>query len=273
MERVLIVGLGEVGGALYRVFSSSGRFEVYGYDVDPARTLSRLEEVPKEVHFLHIAIRFSNEFFDAVKYYVERFSPRYVVLHSTVPPGTTRRLHSLLSAPTFYSPVRGKHPNMVWHLYFWPKWVAGLPEEEVGAVVEHLRAAGFRVKVCKWGVEALELAKLWETVYRAIMIASWQELHRMARKLGVNIEAVAEFVGEVHEVLRDRPIYWPGHIGGHCLIPNTELLHSVYPSKLLEFVLESNAKRLEELREEAVREEVERVKSIAYKHSWSLYYE
>jgi len=65
----------------------------------------------------------------------------------------------------------------------------------------------------------------------------------MARKFGANIETIAEFIGAVHEILKDRPIYYPDFIGGHCLIPDTEILRSVYPPKLFEFIIESNKKR------------------------------
>jgi len=60
----------------------------------------------------------------------------------------------------------------------------------------------------------LELAKIWETVYRAVMIASGQKIHRIVRKFGADMGIVAEFIGEAHEVLRDRPIYYPDYIGG-----------------------------------------------------------
>ena len=105
------------------------------------------------------------------------------------------------------------------------------------------------------------------------MIASWQEIHRIARKFGADIEAIAEFVGEVHEVLRDRPVYYPDYIGGHCLIPNTEILRSVFPAKLFDFIIESNKKRKEEIRRNDVREEIEKVKNVALRLTNVEYYE
>ena len=73
----------------------------------------------------------------------------------------------------------------------------------------------------------------------------------MARKFGANIETIAEFVEEVHKVLKDRPIYYPDHIGGHCPIPSTEILRSVYPAKLFEFIIKSNEKREKEVQQES----------------------
>ncbi|NPA97694.1 MAG: GDP-mannose dehydrogenase [Crenarchaeota archaeon] len=262
MERVLVIGLGEVGKPLYEIAKECGRFEVYGYDVDPSKSVDSLESIPKHIDYLHIAIPFSERFADIVASYAKMFNAKAVVIHSSVAPGTTRKVFEILGTLTAYSPVRGKHPNLKKHLRFWSKWVAAVPKEHTERVAKHLEAMGFRV-VRALDPESLELAKLWETVYRAIMIAAWQEIHRIAVSLGADVEVVARFVKEVHEVLRDRPIYFPGYIGGHCLIPNTRILRSVYGSKLLDFVIESNERRARELEDERVRRDVERVKKVA----------
>ncbi|MEM3979717.1 MAG: GDP-mannose dehydrogenase [Ignisphaera sp.] len=272
MEKVLIVGLGEVGSALYNIFRDSGKFKVYGYDIDKTRTVDELDSIEKPVDYLHIALPYGREFISIVKHYVSIFKPRIVFIHSTIAIGTTRAVYESTRITTAYTPVRGKHPNLTKHMLFWNKWVSALPIERIDECSNHLSNAGFKVKVCNTPPESLELAKLWETVYRAIMIASWQELHRIAMKFKADIETVMEFVGEVHEILRDRPIYFPGYIGGHCLIPNTKILLNQYPSKLFEFVLESNEKRLEELKDEEIKIEVDHLKNIGIKYVNTEYY-
>ncbi len=275
MVRVLVVGLGEVGRPIYELARAAG-LEVYGYDVDPSRSVDRLEDVGSPVDFLHVAIPFNSldGFVETVKHYVSTTSARRVVVHSTVAPGTTRRLYEETGVPAAYSPVRGKHPWLKRHMLFWPKWVAALPREELEAFTQHLRSMGFPVKPCTCSPESLELAKLWETVYRAVMIAAWQELHRAARRLGADPRVVAEFVAEVHRVLGDRPVYYPGYIGGHCLVPNTRiLLEAVGGSKLLEAVLESNEKRRSELEDPQVAKEVEELKKIWEQLVPKWYYE
>jgi hypothetical protein len=52
---------------------------------------------------------------------------------------------------------------------------------------------------------------------------------------------------------------FPGFIGGHCLIPNTELLLQVYDSDLLKLILVSNEKRKEEMKDQNVRKEAEKI--------------
>jgi len=58
----------------------------------------------------------------------------------------------------------------------------------------------------------------------------------------------------------DRPVMFPGVIGGHCLIPNTELLLRVYDSEFLRLILESNDKRKKEIVNEIIKVEVEKVR-------------
>ena len=56
---------------------------------------------------------------------------------------------------------------------------------------------------------------------------------------------------------------FPGFIGGHCLIPNTELLLNAYDSEFLRLILKSNEKRKEEIKDRGVQKEVEKVSKRA----------
>jgi len=263
LVRVLVVGMGVVGRALYGMCVASG-YECYGYDVEESRRLHGLGDA-RGAEYMHVAFPFTSmdSFVSAVKGYVEEVGPRMVFIHSTVLPGASRRVYREVGVPVAYTPVRGVHGCMLRHMLFWSKWVSTIPGGVVDEAVRHLEGMGFRVRVCGCEPESLELAKLWETVYRAVMIAAWQELHRFAERFGADIGVVAEFVDEVHRVLGDRPVYYPGFIGGHCLIPNTRILYEATGSELLRFVLESNEARRGELLRDEVRRGVERVRRVA----------
>ena len=270
-EKILIIGLGEVGKPLYKILSENFT-NVYGYDSDRSKTIHELKAIPKPIEIMHIAYPYTGgEFIDSTINYIRSFNPRLVIIHSSIPPRTTRLIQSKTNSIIAYSPVRGKHPNLKEHLRFWTKWIAAVNQAGIELARRHLEKAGFKVRVAK-DLESLELAKLWETVYRAIMIASWQELHRIARRIGADIGVVAEFVSEVHEVLSDRPVYYPDVIGGHCLIPNTEMLLNEFDSDLLRFVLKSNRVRKEEVKDVEVLKDVRRVKEIWMKHVPKDYY-
>ena len=258
---VLVIGLGEVGRPLYKILSEKF-MNVYGYDSDESKTVHELEEIPKTIEFMHIAYPYvDGKFIDSTINYIASFNPRLVIIHSSIPPGTTRLIQSKVNSKVAYSPVRGKHPNLYEHLRFWTKWVSAVDRAGVELARRHLEGAGFRVRVAE-SPESLELAKLWETVYRAAMIACWQEIHRISRRFGADIKVVAEFVKEVHEVLGDRPLYYPDVIGGHCLIPNTRILAELVESDLLAFILRSNELRSKEVEDPEIAEEVNALKEI-----------
>jgi len=259
--KVLVIGLGEVGRPIYELVLESGRYEVYGYDRDPARSVDGFDEIPRGVDFLHITYPYTDEFVGVTTDYISVFKPKYVVIHSTVAPGTTRAIYEASKVPTAYSPVRGKHPRIKEHLKFWTKWVSAIPREYIDTFKEHLESVGLRVRTTE-KPETLEIAKLWETVYRALMITGWQEIHRVARRYEADIVEVAKFIAEVHQVLKDRPIYYPDHIGGHCLIPNTQILNKTNPSPLWQYIIESNEKRREEKKLPQLKNDIEKMKLL-----------
>ena len=260
-EKILIIGLGEVGRPLYEILSEKF-VDVYGYDSDRSKTIHELKAIPKPIEIMHIAYPYTGgEFINSTINYIRSFNPRLVIIHSSIPPRTTRLIQSKTNSIIAYSPVRGKHPNLKEHLRFWTKWISAVNQAGIELAKRHLEKAGFKVKVAK-DPESLELAKLWETIYRAAMIACWQEIHRISKDLGADIKVIAEFIQEVHEVLGDRPLYYPDVIGGHCLIPNTRILAEIVDSDLLSFILKSNELRSEEIKDPKIAEEVEALKEI-----------
>jgi hypothetical protein len=69
------------------------------------------------------------------------------------------------------------------------------------------------------------------------------------------------------------PYFYPGYIGGHCLIPNIRLLNTIDSNNLWKFILESNEKRLEELKNNAVRKEIDDIKNITKRFTPNWYFE
>ena len=58
----------------------------------------------------------------------------------------------------------------------------------------------------------------------------------------------------------DRPIHFLGVIGGHCVIPNAELLLKSYDSEFVRLLLRSNEKRKEEIRNREISQEVDKIR-------------
>jgi hypothetical protein len=95
------------------------------------------------------------------------------------------------------------------------------------------------------------------------MIACFQEMHRISRAFGADFNETVDFLEDTHRLRFDRPVMFPGVIGGHCLIPNTELLLAAYDSEFLRLILESNEKRKKEVKDKTVKAEVEKVAARA----------
>jgi UDP-N-acetyl-D-mannosaminuronate dehydrogenase len=268
-ERVLVVGLGEVGRPLFELLRESGKFEVYGFDLDAEkmRSVGQSEDVlPHAVDVMHVCIPcFDKEdFVKSVVGYVGRFKPKLVIVDSTVAPGTTAEIYRRVNGSCLvaHSPVRGVHKSldyMKWELKRWTKYVGGVNEEAAEKAKKHFEKLDLKTKVLKGCIET-ELAKLFETTYRAWMIACFQEMHRISRHFGADFDDIVDFIEDTHRARMDRPVMFPGVIGGHCLIPNTELLLKVYDSELLRLILKSNEKRKEEITDEKIKAEVEKVK-------------
>jgi UDP-N-acetyl-D-mannosaminuronate dehydrogenase len=269
-EKVLVVGLGEVGRPMFELLKESGNFIVYGFDVDKAkmRELGQPESnLPNEMNIVHVCLPCKNQrkFVDIVADYAKQFKPSLIIINSTIPPGTTTAVHRECKCLVAHSPIRGVHEStehMKWELKRWTKYVGGATPQAGEAANKHLEKIGLKTKILRSCMET-ELAKMFETTYRAWMIACFQEMHRITRHFKADFDDVVDFIEDTHRVRFDRPVMFPGTIGGHCLIPNIELLLESYDSDFLRLILKSNKKREEEMEDESVRTEAEKIKKRA----------
>ena len=82
-QRVVIVGLGEVGRPLLAI--AAGHHEVIGVDITPPT-----EEI-SDIDVLHVCYPFQiKDFVGETARYIELFRPKLTIIDSTVGVGTTR---------------------------------------------------------------------------------------------------------------------------------------------------------------------------------------
>jgi UDP-N-acetyl-D-mannosaminuronate dehydrogenase len=269
-ETVLVIGLGEVGRPLFELLKESGSFIVHGYDLDEAK-MSQVgqhkKDLPEKADVMHVCIPCANQkkFVSTVANYAKQFKPKLVIINSTVMLGTTEEVSKHCECLVAHSPVRGVHESlehMKWELKRWTKYVGGANAKAGEAARQHFEKLGLKTKALKSCAES-ELAKLFETTYRVWMITCFQEMHRISRHFKTDFDDTVNFLEDTHRVRLDRPIMFPGVIGGHCLIPNVELLLKSYDSAFLQLALKSNKERVEEVKDEGVRKELERVRKRA----------
>jgi UDP-N-acetyl-D-mannosaminuronate dehydrogenase len=236
-ERVVVVGLGEVGQPLLELLGR--RFDVVGVDVD---TAAAFDGAPVSV--MHICFPFEiDDFVGETVRYVERFSPGLTIIDSTVGVGSTRAVHLRTRARLVHSPVRGKHVRMKDELLAYTKYVGGVDRSSAAEAAVHFESVGMRTKILT-SPEATELAKLTETTYFGLLIAWAQEVARYCDQVGAGYDEVVSFFEEIDFF---PPVkYTPGVIGGHCVMPNIDILSRVDDSDLLSAIQLSNARRLEQ---------------------------
>jgi UDP-N-acetyl-D-mannosaminuronate dehydrogenase len=260
---ILVIGIGEVGRSLFEILKQNGKFDVYCFDINNKKIQEKENELPKQVEVMHVCYPCSNqeEFVAITVDYVNRFRPELTIINSSVSPGTTEKIHQLCGGHIVHSPIRGMHTsikNMKKDLMFWTKYVGCANKKSAELARRHFEDLGFKTKVLSGTVET-ELAKLFSTTYRAWMIACFQEMHRISRKFGADFDQILDFLEDTHKVRFDRPVHFPGIIGGHCLISNAELLLQSYNSEFIKLILASNEKRKKEMKDSEIANEVDKI--------------
>ena len=265
---VLVVGLGEVGYPLFEVLKESKKFEVYGLDLDQKimRDIQQ-DSLPEKIDILHVCYPCADQeiFVKTTLEYMKRFKPKLTIINATVSPGTTNKVHMASKGYVVHSPIRGMHKSrdiMKRYLLSLVKYIGGVDKASAEFARKHFETLGMKTKVLKNSLET-ELGKIFETTYRAWMVACFQEMHRISRHFGADFDDVVDFLEDDHRIRGDRPIMFPDVIGGHCLIPNIELLLKRYDSQFLRLILDSNEMRKEEIKDKNVKDEVEKIKKRA----------
>lgn len=228
MQKIGIMGLGEVGKAMAKF-----------YDKPMIMDLTRNEFV-KDMDVVHVCIPYSKTFPNAIKRLVKDYTPKLVIIHSTVTVGTTKSLN--LPKVVVHSPVRGVHPNLHEGIKTFIKYVGA---DDVGTGIRacnHLKKLGI---VCERMDKSAttELAKLLDTTYYGLAIAYHGYAEKLCKRKGLDFDDVMtrfnksynngyQMLGKGNVI---RPVLYPpkGNIGGHCVISNAELLHKQFGEDLI----------------------------------------
>jgi len=220
----LIIGMGEIGTALYECYLD--KKQVIGYDIKSPK------EIKGSIDCMHIAFPFDDEFNEEVIKYAILYKPRIIIIHSTVPVGTTRGLYDKLKIPIAHSPCVGKHPELKESIQErFVKIFSVIPDTEELNVKS--------IFISKMGIdnvnsfklpEATELAKVLETTEYLWHILIATEYQRLCKEYRVDFDEVYRYYrlsyNSGYERKYTRPVLEPhtGHIGGHCIIPNLKIL-------------------------------------------------
>jgi len=236
MKTIVIVGLGEVGTAIKKV-EDVAKNETFVFE------MNSIENPENNIDVMHICIPYSKEFVNVVTNYINSYTPKLVIVHSTTPPGTCDKLK--LGSPLVHSPVRGVHPNLYDGVMTFVKYVGG-SEESCSLAIKHLKSIGLkaeRLGECK----DTEMAKIISTTYYGANILFAKMVKEICDVHGYDYEKIYTKPNLTYNegykklgmdcVIRPTLVPPNGKIGGHCVSQNFELLPG---SKLKKVVKDLN---------------------------------
>ena len=222
----IILGMGEVGETLFDLLVDR-KFDCVGIDLDNSKCKNFTEkEVIKNPEYLHVCLPGELEkFTDIVVDWINKIKNiQVVIVHSTVKPGTTKIIQEKSSIPILFSPVRGIHKRFLKDIKKYTKFISFDGEEIDLKIKNDLKN---RFEKIDWisTTKTAELAKiLVDTTYYGWLINYAQITKMICEKENIDFDEIWKFADEIHENLGNRPKMFPGIIGGHCVIPNLDLV-------------------------------------------------
>lgn len=209
----LVIGLGQIGSAIREILGPSSSD---GLDIE--------EPLLGQYDVIHVCIPYSENFIEIVSDYQKMFDPHLTIIHSTVALGTSERLGAV------HSPVRGIHPHLVLGIRTFVKVFGGEKAEEAAKIFEDL---GVETMITRSSRDT-EAMKLWDTTIYGWNIVLEKIIHEYCEKNDLDFNIVYTEANRTYNLgyqELDRPEYAkyvlkhvPGPVGGHCVIPNLEML-------------------------------------------------
>ncbi len=234
--KIGILGYGEIGKAISKFFEN------------PRIKDLKRDDGLQGVEVLHVCIPWSEKFIEIVKTEINNAKPKLTVIHSTVAPGTTKKIGGMV----VHSPVRGVHPNLYDGIKTFVKYIGADNKKAAKLAENHFKKLGIKTKTFYPSVTT-EIGKILDTTYYGVVIAWHGEMKEICDKFGINFDqAVTDFNQTYNEGYTKlgkknvvRPVlYAPqGPIGGHCVIPNAKILKKYFKSKAIDLVLDYEGKK------------------------------
>ncbi len=224
MKQLVIGNLGQIGSAIQKILGCDG------YDKKDEDDLWMSQMFCN----LHICIPYSEKFINEVSHYADLLQSPLIIIHSTVPVGTCDKFDKKFNI--VYSPVRGVHPELEKGIRTFDKYFAGIKSREASKLFSDKIDGECIYSDSEGSIKSLEAAKLWDTTQYGWNIILEKLVYKYCEdnKLDFNVVYTMfnKSYNEGYEKL-GMPQYKKyilehkeGKIGGHCVIPNLDLLDS-----------------------------------------------
>ena len=241
MKNIIVVGLGETGAPIKKIEEEAGN-TVWVREIKGEHKLPTAKE---KIDVMHVCTPHLYDFCDRVVEWTNYHNPKLVIIHSTVPVGTTRNIAIRVKAAIVHSPIRGVHPNLYQGILIFKKLIGG-DDMSAKEAIKHLKSINLE-PVHIGCSENTELAKLLSTTYYGWNILFAKLVKKICVESGLDYDMVYKIPNETYNEGYTklgmghvtRPVLIPpkGRIGGHCVAQNFDLLPS---SKIKALVKELN---------------------------------
>lgn len=238
-----ILGYGEIGKSLHAVYKDfKNKFRVKIKDQNFSDDFSDLE-------VLNVCVPFKDEsdFINVVTRAMKESKAKVTVIHSTTLPNVTNVIREKTQMKVVHSPVIGTHPNLYEALKTFVKYIGYENKDEKELAENHFNEIEIKCDSIQ-GSSNTELAKLYSTAYYGLCIAFHGEMKKHFDKENLNFNFIKKWndtYNQGYEKLGKKTVTRPNlippennKIGGHCVIPNAELLFSIFKSDALKFILQ-----------------------------------
>jgi hypothetical protein len=239
-KTIVVVGCGEIGHPIWKL--CRGSFEQVIVE-DPR--YGEPENAKYPIAAMHVAIPGSlPDFIEVIGGYINKYAPEIVLIHSSTLPGVTDKLVERFGINKIvHTQVHGKHHGgrMQRDLLWYPKFVATRSDVAFAKAKEILVAMGHPPEnVLRLSSPmAGEMVKLLATTFFGYLIVWSQEIERLGKKCDVSYEELMAFTKLQTDDYNINNKF-PGVIGGHCVMPNIEILCKTFPSPLWDYLKQSN---------------------------------
>lgn len=203
--KIGIIGRGYVGGAIYENFKDY--FSVEVYDTDPFKKTMNLEELVDWAEILFVSVPTPMREIDGacdysivesvVKQIAAINKSKVVVIKSTVPPGTTRRLSNETGMAICFNPEFLTEANYILDFKYQPLIVIGADHEGLYDIIYDLYYE-FNLKVNSNSqiipakTDEAEMFKYLANCFLATKVTFLNEMHRLCAATGVDYNKVAD---------------------------------------------------------------------------------
>jgi UDP-N-acetyl-D-mannosaminuronate dehydrogenase len=244
--RLLLIGFGEIGRALHANMTANLTAEIHAHDPNQGY----YADCQEEYDFAHITVPVGDSgrgaiedelFCNMIYNYVKEFI--YVktwVIHSSISLGIAEKLTNFLTVwkevQMIYVPMNGTHGRLEWEIIRYPLTIGQFrPESNKEYLERYFQSIGFRIN--QWvSVKEAALGKLVDVCWYGINIAFVQEIWLLCQREKLDFSNVYNQYAKPSMIQREydptgrygeeipRPIFFPGVVGGKCVIQDEKLL-------------------------------------------------